>query len=248
MKVKGKLAGRTSSQPALSPFAKELVEGAGKRPDERGGELLRKKTKVTVSKRSRKATSGEGSEWAPRSKGKEPTIEAAGFPDRPPNVRELCKVDGRVGRDRYFISQISEPSQPDAEGQLKLHWPNLAASSRVLTDIPLSRVVHILIERNLALRVENKGLKSSAGLEAVAAIKSRVTKLSAEVERLKAALGESEQCCKDHKLATKSTRSELKDRQESWRWLEDKVLLLTQVAEVLLGNLSGSVTCREGGE
>ncbi|RZR88423.1 hypothetical protein BHM03_00015997 [Ensete ventricosum] len=230
MKVKGKLAGRTSSRPTLSPSTKELVEGAGKRPDERGGELLRKKTKVTVSKRSRKATSGEGSEWAPRSKGKEPTIEAAGFPDRPPNVRELCKVDGRVGRDRYFISQISEPSQPDAEGQLKLHWPNL------------SRVVHILIERNLALRVENKGLKSSAGLEAVAAIKSRVTKLSAEVERLKAALGESEQCCKDHELATKSARSELKDRQESWRWLEDKVLSLTQVAEVLLGNFSGSVT------
>ncbi|RWW05491.1 hypothetical protein GW17_00031232 [Ensete ventricosum] len=114
------------------------VEGVGKHSDEGGSEPSRKKTKVTVSKRLKKAALGEGSERAHRSKGKEPMKEATESPNHPPTVRELCEVDGWAGKDMYFVVQISELSRPEAEGPLKLHWPNLAASSWVWTDWPLA--------------------------------------------------------------------------------------------------------------
>ncbi|RZR85148.1 hypothetical protein BHM03_00012079 [Ensete ventricosum] len=84
------------------------VEGVGKHSDEGGSEPSRKKTKVTVSKRLKKAALGEGSERAHRSKGKEPMKEATESPNHPPTVRELCEVDGWAGKDRYFVMQISE--------------------------------------------------------------------------------------------------------------------------------------------
>ncbi|RWW65102.1 hypothetical protein BHE74_00027613 [Ensete ventricosum] len=98
MKVKGKSVGRTLRQPTPLPPTKVPVEGAGRCPDEGGGKSLRNKRKVTISKRLKEAIPKEGSERAPRNKGKEPAMEAAESPDYPPTMRELCEVDGRVGR------------------------------------------------------------------------------------------------------------------------------------------------------
>ncbi|RWW03237.1 hypothetical protein GW17_00033617 [Ensete ventricosum] len=170
MKVKKKSTGRAPSQPTPSPPAQVPIEAAKEHPTH-GGE---------------KRPGGGGSEPAHRSKGKEP-VEAAKSPNHPSTMRELYEVDDRARKDRYFITQIFELPRLEAEGSLKLHWPNLTAGSRV--------------------------------------------------ERLKAALGEFEQHCKDHELAADSARGELKDLRESQRWLEDEVLSLTQNTEVLWSEL-----------
>ncbi|RRT54043.1 hypothetical protein B296_00049432 [Ensete ventricosum] len=59
------------------------------------------------------------------------------------------------------------------------------------------------------LQAENKELKSGAGPEIMAAAEKRATELSTKVERLKAAVGESEQRCKNHKLVADSARRAL---------------------------------------
>ncbi|RRT39476.1 hypothetical protein B296_00055572 [Ensete ventricosum] len=189
------------------------VEGVGKHSDEGGSEPSRKKTKVTVSKCLKKAALGEGSERAHRSKGKELMKEATESPNHPPTVRELCEVDGWAGKDRYF----------------GLYF----AGALVDRAHDAGRVVRLLIERNSMLRVENKELKLGTGPKDVAATEKRATELSTEVERLKAALGESGQHYKDHELAVDSAYSELKDHRELHRQLKDKVLTLTQDAKVL---------------
>ncbi|RWV78854.1 hypothetical protein GW17_00060105 [Ensete ventricosum] len=159
--------GRTSSRPASSPPVEALVEGAGKRPDEGGREPPRKKTKVTVSKRPRKAATGGWSERAHNSKGKA-------------TVRELCE-------DLHIAGALINRSHD------------------------VGRVVHLLTEKNSALRVENKVLKLRAGPEVVAAVEKWSIELSTEVEWLKTALGEFEQHCKNHELAADSAHGELKD-------------------------------------
>ncbi|RRT71922.1 hypothetical protein B296_00011036 [Ensete ventricosum] len=172
--------GRTSSRPAPSPPVEAPVEGAGKRLDEGGRELPRKKTKVTVSKCPRKAAIGGWSERAHNNKGKEPTKEAAKSLDCLPTMRELCE-------DLHIVGALIN----------RLH--------------DVGRVVHLLTEKNSALRAENKVLKLRAGPEVVAAVKKWSIELSTEVERLKTALGEFEQHCKNHELAADSAHGELKD-------------------------------------
>ncbi|RZS05300.1 hypothetical protein BHM03_00035790 [Ensete ventricosum] len=49
----------------------------------------------------------------------------------------------------------------------------------------------------------------------MAATEKRATELSTKAERLKAAVGESKQRCKNHKLVADSARSELKDLREA---------------------------------
>ncbi|RWW48241.1 hypothetical protein BHE74_00045695 [Ensete ventricosum] len=66
-------------------------------------------------------------------------------------------------------------------------------------------------KRNSTLPAENKELKVGLGPEAMATAEKQVTKLSSKVERLKAALGESEQHRKDLELVVASTRVELGD-------------------------------------
>ncbi|RWW61432.1 hypothetical protein BHE74_00031512 [Ensete ventricosum] len=67
----------------------------------------------------------------------------------------------------------------------------------------------------------------------MAIVVKQATELSAEVDRLKAALGKSEQCCKDLELAIDSARVELRDLQDSQHRLEDEVLSLTKGAKML---------------
>ncbi|RRT66831.1 hypothetical protein B296_00028520 [Ensete ventricosum] len=50
----------------------------------------------------------EGYGQACHTKGKELVEEVAEHLRRPPTMRELCEVDGRVGRDKYFTVQISD--------------------------------------------------------------------------------------------------------------------------------------------
>ncbi|RWW37748.1 hypothetical protein BHE74_00057098 [Ensete ventricosum] len=99
-------------------------------------------------------------------KGKEPIKEVAEHPHRPPTMRELCEVDGRAGRGKYFIVWISDLPGPEAEGSLK---------------VP-------------------------------------------KVDRLKATLGDSEQCCKDLEQVVESIHGELKNLQDTWHRLDDEVL------------------------
>ncbi|RWW70363.1 hypothetical protein BHE74_00021962 [Ensete ventricosum] len=76
------------------------------------------------------------------------------------------------------------------------------------------RVVCLLIDRNSTLWAENRELKSGASPKAMAIVERRATELSAELERVKATLRESEQRYKDHELAANSAHSELKDLRE----------------------------------
>ncbi|RRT78379.1 hypothetical protein B296_00018651 [Ensete ventricosum] len=165
------------------------AHGGEKRPGGGGSEPSKKKTKVAVSKRLRKATLEGTSERAPCGKGKG-LAEATESPDCAPTLRDLCEVDDWAGKD----------------------------------------LVRLLTGRCSTLRAKNKELKASAGSEAMAAVKKRAIKLSAEVDRLKAALGKTKQCRKGLELAADSTRVELKDLRDSRRRLEDEVLLLTKVA------------------
>ncbi|RWW00182.1 hypothetical protein BHE74_00029215 [Ensete ventricosum] len=50
----------------------------------------------------------EGYGQARHTKGKELVEEVTEHLRRPPTMRELCEVDGQVGRDKYFIAQISD--------------------------------------------------------------------------------------------------------------------------------------------
>ncbi|RWW00971.1 hypothetical protein GW17_00036020, partial [Ensete ventricosum] len=72
-----------------------------------GTEPPKKKMKVAVLKCPKKAAPEGTLEKAHRSKGKE-SAEVVETPDRPLTVRELCKVDGRVGKDKYFVAEIFE--------------------------------------------------------------------------------------------------------------------------------------------
>ncbi|RWW43578.1 hypothetical protein BHE74_00050773 [Ensete ventricosum] len=55
-------------------------------------------------------------------------------PDYPPTIRELCEVDGRMGKDKYFVMHIANLPQPEPEGPLKARWLNLAALSWAWTN------------------------------------------------------------------------------------------------------------------
>ncbi|RRT66640.1 hypothetical protein B296_00028737 [Ensete ventricosum] len=100
LKVKSKSAGRTLSPLAPSPPIEVPTKAAEKRPTPGGekhpgwgwGEPSRKRKKVIVLKLSKKATLGEASGRAHRSKGKEPAKEVAESPDCSSTVRELCKA------------------------------------------------------------------------------------------------------------------------------------------------------------
>ncbi|RZS18957.1 hypothetical protein BHM03_00051290, partial [Ensete ventricosum] len=207
-----------------------------------GSKPSKKKTKVAVSKRLRKATLEGTSERAPCGKGKGPA-EATESPDRAPTLRDLCEVDDRAGKDRYFVAQISELPRLVAEGPLKPRWPNLTNSTRVWTERPIAaEYVRGALHPSLAKQLYESPFEelmdqaaksavwASAGSEAMAAAKKRAIKLSAEVDRLMAALGKTKQCRKGLELAADSTRVELKDLRDSRRWLEDEVLLLTKAA------------------
>ncbi|RWW19018.1 hypothetical protein BHE74_00023841 [Ensete ventricosum] len=61
-------------------------------------------------------------------------MEVVGSPNHPPTVRELCEVDGWVGKDRYFISQVFKLLGPDAKGPLKSYWPNLPTLTPICID------------------------------------------------------------------------------------------------------------------
>ncbi|RRT77662.1 hypothetical protein B296_00018685 [Ensete ventricosum] len=209
--------------------------------------------KVTFSKRPKKAAPEGTSERANRGKGKE-LAKVAESPDHPPIERELCEVDDRGGKDRYFIAQISKLPWPEAKGLLKPRWPNLIVGSQVWTDGSLAtEYMRVALHPSLTKQLyeasskelmdraaksavwvpKNRKLKLDVSPEAMAAIKRQATELSVELERLKAAVGESKQRCKVHKLAANSTHGKLKDFWESWHRLEDEVLSLTRDAEVL---------------
>ncbi|RRT71389.1 hypothetical protein B296_00019680 [Ensete ventricosum] len=104
------------------------------------------------------------------------------------------------------------------------------------------QVVHLLTEKISALRVENEELRSGMGPKVVVATKKRVVELGAVVDRLKAALGDSEQHCKDLELATDIICGELKEIQDSRHRLEDEVLKLAQDVEVLRSELQSTGT------
>ncbi|RWW44969.1 hypothetical protein BHE74_00049236, partial [Ensete ventricosum] len=78
---------------------------------------------------------------------------------------------------------------------------------------------------------------SGAGSEALAAVEKRATDLEAKVERMKVALGDAEQWCKDLEHATDNTRRDLKDIRDNRRNMEDEMLKLTQNAEALRSEL-----------
>ncbi|RWW04192.1 hypothetical protein GW17_00032598 [Ensete ventricosum] len=46
-------------------------------------------------------------------------------------LRELCEVDDRAGRDKYFMVQISDLPELEAEVPLKARWSNLPTLTRV---------------------------------------------------------------------------------------------------------------------
>ncbi|RWW52632.1 hypothetical protein BHE74_00040920 [Ensete ventricosum] len=127
----------------LQQFASEFALAAhlrllgARRPGGGGSKPSKKKTKVAVSKRLRKATLEGTSERAPCGKGKGPA-EATKSPDRAPTLRDLCEVDDWAGKDRYFVAQISELPRLVAEGPLKPRWPNLTNSTRVWTERPIA--------------------------------------------------------------------------------------------------------------
>ncbi|RZR72775.1 hypothetical protein BHM03_00016937 [Ensete ventricosum] len=79
-----------------------LSHGDEKRPGGGGSEPRKKKMKVMVSKPPKRIIPKGTSEKAHHDKGKEP-VEVAKSLDRPPIVRDLCKVDDQAGKDRYFI-------------------------------------------------------------------------------------------------------------------------------------------------
>ncbi|RZS27277.1 hypothetical protein BHM03_00060721 [Ensete ventricosum] len=105
-----------------------------------------------------------------------------------------CPEEGSEQAPRNKVKEVTE--SPD-------HPPTMR-----------ERVVCLLIDRNSTLWTENRELKSSAGPKAMATVERRATELSAELERVKATLKESEQRRKDHELATNSAHSELKDLRE----------------------------------
>ncbi|RWV77569.1 hypothetical protein GW17_00061581 [Ensete ventricosum] len=80
-----------------------LSHGDEKRPGGGGSEPRKKKMKVMVSKPPKRIIPKGTSEKAHHDKGKEP-VEVAKSLDRPPTVRDLCKVDDQAGKDRYFIA------------------------------------------------------------------------------------------------------------------------------------------------
>ncbi|RWV83575.1 hypothetical protein GW17_00054794 [Ensete ventricosum] len=89
-------------------------------------------------------------------------------------MRELCEVDGRAGRGKYFIVWISDLPGPEAEGSLKgLHF-SVALINRV-NDV--GRVVCMLTEKVSTLRVEIRELKSGMGPEAVVDAEKRAVNL-----------------------------------------------------------------------
>ncbi|RRT67942.1 hypothetical protein B296_00014520, partial [Ensete ventricosum] len=174
-----------------------LAHGDEKRPGGGGSEPRKKKMKVMVSKPPKRIVPKGTSEKAHHDKGKEP-VEVAKSLDRPPTVRDLCKVDDQAGKDRYFIAQISELSclelvcHPFLCSYLPFcPWQGLHFVGALIDHVhDMGRVVHLLTERNSTLRTENKELKASSGLEAMTAVERWAIKLSAEVEWLKTALGE----------------------------------------------------------
>ncbi|RWW45062.1 hypothetical protein BHE74_00049130 [Ensete ventricosum] len=219
------------SQPTLSPPAKVPIEAARERPTQWG----EKHPSEGGNELPKKAAPEGTSERANRGKGKE-LVKVVESPDQPPIERELCKVDDRGGKDRYFIARfLSYRSQVWTDGSLAIEYMRVAlhpsltkqlyeASSKALMDRAAKSAVWVS---------KNKKLKLDVSLEAVAAVKRQATELSVEVERLKAALGESKQRCKIHEPIANSTHGKLKDLWESWHQLEDEVLSLTRDVEVM---------------
>ncbi|RZR72126.1 hypothetical protein BHM03_00010436 [Ensete ventricosum] len=203
MKVK-KSTGHAASRPIPLPTTEVPVEairecpahGGKKHLDGGGSAPPRKKTKIKVSKTLRRVAHEGTSKKAHRGKGKR-------------------AMSDRVGKDCYFIAQISDLSRLDAEGPLNPRWLNLTNLTRVSTEGPIA----------------------GSGPEAVAAAKRWTTELDVEVEWLKVTLGESKQRHKDIELAVDFTCIELRDLRDYRCQLKDEVLSFTKGAEMLQSKL-----------
>ncbi|RWV80214.1 hypothetical protein GW17_00058550, partial [Ensete ventricosum] len=163
----------------------------------------------------KKAAPEEVSERARCTKGKEAKREAVEPPARPFTVRELCKVNDQARKDKFFIVQIFDLLGHEAEGPLRVRWSNLIASSRVWTDGSLAA-------RGVAPVPHEATLHS-------------FQRADGPSRQSIAALGDSEQRCKDLELAIDIICGELKEIQDSRHRLEDEVLKLAQ--EVLRSEL-----------
>ncbi|RZS21226.1 hypothetical protein BHM03_00053840, partial [Ensete ventricosum] len=197
---------------------------------------------------------------ARRTKGKDPTEEAAGVTRHPQTIRELCEVDGRAGEDKYLTARMSDLPKVEAGCPPKVHWSNLPASTRFWPNGSVATkftrgMLHLTITKQLygtpSEELNNRATKSvvwfstalidhvhdAAGSEALAAVEKRATDLEAKVERMKVALGDAEQWCKDLEHAADNTRRELKDIRDNRRNMEDEMLKLTQDVEALRSEL-----------
>ncbi|RWW21545.1 hypothetical protein GW17_00014283, partial [Ensete ventricosum] len=195
-------------------------------------------------------------------KGKELVKEAAKPSRSPPIVRELCEVDGRAGRDKYFLAQISDLPRSEAESPLKVRWPNFLASTRVCNDRPLAiEYVRGALYPSTAKQLYGTSFEEltdqtaklaawvcdlSPGLSYLHVLLSNLFLFPRQCFHFSiilidhmhdagrvAALKDSEQHCRDLKRAVDSTSGELKDLQDSQRSLEDEVLKLVRDAKVL---------------
>ncbi|RRT77401.1 hypothetical protein B296_00020890, partial [Ensete ventricosum] len=122
----------------------------------------------------------EASKWVHHSKGKELTKEDVKSPDRLPTMRELC--------DQLYEAPSEELMDRVAKSVV---WGLHFVGALIDRLYDAGRVVHLLTKKISVLRAKNKELRSGVGPKAVVAIEKRAIELSAKVERLKAALGES---------------------------------------------------------
>ncbi|RRT72099.1 hypothetical protein B296_00034829 [Ensete ventricosum] len=128
---------------------------------------------------------GRSQRWKPRS------------PRLSPHHEGAVRSGWSGGKDRYFVAQIFKLSRLEAEDLLKPRWPNLVTSFGVWTDGPLVAeyvrgALHPSLTKQLYKATSEELMDRAAKPGNCAATERQATELSAEVEQLKATLGESE--------------------------------------------------------